>query len=225
MKRLVLFDMDHTLVSGSTAHAESFRLAFAEVYGIEGSIRSIDTQGKSDRRIIREVLRKEGLDDARIDERLDECIRCMVEHYHHLPDSPRPERGVAALLDALSHKEVLLGLVTGNLEEIAHRKLSHAGLADPFVVGGYGSDGEERAELVRIAVRRARSEHGLAADARVVVIGDTPRDVEAATANGCEPIGVATGRFSVDDLHKAGATRVFSNLRDTDAVVEVLIKG
>jgi len=134
--------------------------------------------------------------------------------------------GVEALLTALeSRDDVILGLLTGNVEPGARAKLRAVGLdPDRFTVGAFGSDHEHRPELPAIAQQRARDELGIdVPGADIVVIGDTPADIECARGVAARAIGVATGRYVVDELHGHGAAAVFQDLTDTEAVVRAIL--
>jgi len=123
------------------------------------------------------------------------------------------------LLHAAGH---LLGLVTGNLEPIAHAKLSRVGLDQYFRLGGFGSDHQQRAELVRIAVRRAREEFSFPANGVVHLIGDTPKDIAAGKAAGVLTVGVATGHFALGELERAGADLALSSFAEFSRLEERL---
>ena len=147
MTRLLLFDIDGTLVSGGPAK-EAFQLAMVEVFGTAGDIEVHEFAGKTDPQIARELLRGAGLDDPRIDRGLPALWdRYLAELEARLPALPMTVLpGVRALVDALEalQAEVALGLVTGNIAGGARLKLGSAGLDAPFPLGGFGSDAEER---------------------------------------------------------------------------------
>jgi hypothetical protein len=130
------------------------------------------------------------------------------EHYRVLA-------GVDELLPRLQEAGLLLGIVTGALEAAAHIKLARAGLERFFAFGGYGSDTDDRNELTRIAIDRAGAILGRKVPpAKVYVVGDTPRDVEAALAVGAKAVGVASGKYSTEELRRAGASSVLESLED-----------
>jgi phosphoglycolate phosphatase-like HAD superfamily hydrolase len=135
--------------------------------------------------------------------------------------------GVHSLLDRLEIEPgIVLGLLTGNLEEGAALKLRSGGL-DPrrFRVGAYGSDAAERPDLPPIAARRAERYFGrVPSGAEVVIIGDTPADVDCGRCIGARAVGVATGAYSVADLEGCGAHAVFRNLSDTDRVMAAILR-
>ena len=131
--------------------------------------------------------------------------------------------GVINLLTKLDQKGFLLGLVTGNLETIAHAKLKKIGIDNFFKFGGFGSDHTSRAELIKIAIRRAGNQFDLADHHQIFHFGDAPQDMRAAREGGVKPIGVTTGTFAADELQSAGAYQVVANLKDTDAILQLLL--
>jgi phosphoglycolate phosphatase-like HAD superfamily hydrolase len=224
MRRLVLFDIDGTLVQGGPAK-EAFRVAMVEVFGTAGDIEVHSFAGKTDPQIARELLTGAGLDHDEVDRGLPR----LWEHYLEELERRLPHRpvevlpGVVALLDALrAAGDVALGLVTGNIAGGARLKLGAPGLFGHFRVGGYGSDHEIRNHLPGIAMDRARAawETDFSPEA-VWVVGDTPRDVACGRWAGARTLAVATGSFDADTLRAAGPHRVVEDLADTDAVVEV----
>jgi phosphoglycolate phosphatase len=206
--RAVLFDIDSTLIVTGGAGGRAWQRAFDELYGVEANIADHTDAGMTDPEIaaivFREVIGKEGTAEER-----SKAIGCYLKH---LPDTVaesegyRTMPGVGELLDELIDKGLLLGLVTGNIEAAAHIKLSRAGFNRFFSFGGYGSDSADRTELTAAALQRASLVSGGAlAGASCIAVGDTPRDVRAGHGAGIEVVGVATGRYSVDELREAGA--------------------
>lgn len=227
MKRLILFDVDGTLVWGGPAK-EAFTVALVEVYGTSGPLNLVSFAGRTDPQIARELLRKAGLDDARIDAGLPRLWTLYPrELARRLPAKPVTAlAGVRELLAALEATgEAALGLVTGNIREGARLKLGSAGLAaEDFAAGGFGSDHECRNHLPAIAVGRAEQAWGLRfPPERVVVVGDTPLDVECGRYHGARTFAVATGHFSATALEATGADHVAPDLTRTSAIVDVLL--
>lgn len=227
--KLVLFDIDGTLLLSDGAGRRAIMRALDEVYGATGP-RDYHFDGKTDPQIVRELMRLAGLDDKRIDAGMKALFARYVECLHQELRSPnhRPCAlpGVPALLDALEDEiDVTIGLLTGNLRQGAEAKLEAVGLdTDRFRVGAYGSDHEKRPELPAVALARAKAELGLEfAGAHVVVIGDTPADMTCGKGVGARAIGVATGRFSVADLTDHGPMAVFEDLTDTQSVVRAIV--
>jgi phosphoglycolate phosphatase len=225
MKRLILFDIDGTLVTGGPAKG-AFHLALLEVYGEAGPIEEWDFSGKTDPQIARELLREAGLSDSRIDAGLPALWERYLEEMGVRMDA-EPTRilpGVASLISALEEEvDTALGLLTGNVIGGARLKLRPVGLEARFAVGAYGSDHETRNELPGIAMERARIRWRISFEPRtVVVVGDTPRDVECGRWHGTRTLGVATGRFDMETLRRSGADEVLEDLEDTARVLEAL---
>lgn len=225
MTRLLLFDIDGTLLSGGPAK-DAFHEGLLQVFGTAGPIESWEFSGKTDPQIARELLREAGLDDGRIDAGFPELWQLYLSGLEARVEG-RPFRslaGVTALLDALeSESWARLGLLTGNLEGGARVKLNSAGIRTSFPVGAFGSDREERNDLPPVAMTRARETWGdSVAAGDVVVVGDTPRDIECGRAHGTRTLGVATGRFPAAELEAAGADLVLEDLAETSQVLRHL---
>jgi phosphoglycolate phosphatase len=226
--KLVLFDIDGTILSSDGVGRRAITTALVEIFGAPGPA-GFRFDGKTDPQIVREMMRHAGHDDDAIDTRMPTLIaRYLAELRSELARSPRRPRlfpGVAELLDALEAREhVVLGLLTGNIREGAEAKLRAAGV-DPsrFRVGAFGSDHEHRPELPAIARTRFRETlgHDIGGDA-MIVIGDTPADLECGRAIGARAIGVATGRYTVEELAAYEPVAVFTDLSDTEAVMRVI---
>jgi phosphoglycolate phosphatase len=226
MKRLVLFDIDGTLVRGGPAK-EAFELAMREVFGTAGPIERWEFSGKTDPQIARELLLDTGLSGAEIDAGFPALWeRYLAELEARLPADPvRVLPGALSLLGALGEvADVALGLVTGNLERGAVLKLRSAGFDGRFRVGGFGSDHEVRNELPPIAMGRARAAWGVTfAPESVVIVGDTPMDVACGRAHGTRTVAVATGSFDVRALAATRADAVLEDLSETDRVLGILL--
>jgi phosphoglycolate phosphatase-like HAD superfamily hydrolase len=229
--KLVLFDIDGTILLTSGAGKRAVHRALAEVFGAPGRTEH-RFDGKTDPQIVRELMRMEGHADDHIDSRMSRMLDRYVDYLHEELDHPstavRLMPGVGELLDALEARpDVVLGLVTGNLAAGAAAKLRAGGIRpERFRVGAYGSDHELRNELPGVAQRRMREELGMEVVGKdVVVIGDTPADVDCGRAIGARTIGVATGYFSVSDLLGHGADVAFEDLADTAAVLRAIVSG
>lgn len=238
MKRLILFDIDCTLVWGGPAK-EAFTVALARVFGATPPVNLTLDQvvelapkvifaGRTDPQIARQLLRRAGLDDGRIDEGLPRLWTLYPrELERRLPAQPVTAlAGVRELLAALGDREdAAMGLVTGNIREGARLKLGSAGLAAAaFPAGGFGCDRECRNHLPAVAVGRAERVWGVCFPPEsVVVVGDTPLDVECGRHFGARTFAVATGHFSAAELEAAGADHVAPDLTRTREVVDVLM--
>lgn len=205
---MVLFDVDGTLIDTGGAGGRSWSYAFREAFGVDGDIRRFSEVGMTDPVVARETFAGTlGREPS-----TDEVIRLMMRYVLRLPEEVASSPGyrvmpaVHDLLEVLVGADTLLGLVTGNIEGAAHIKISRAGLQRFFLFGGYGSDSSVRSDLTRAAIARAEALSGHEIDpAEVIVVGDTPRDIEAAHGAGAIAVGVATGEYSVDQLREAGA--------------------
>jgi phosphoglycolate phosphatase-like HAD superfamily hydrolase len=227
---LALFDIDGTILSSDGAGRRAITAALDELFGGSGPEHH-RFDGKTDPQIVRELMRLEGHDDAHIDARMDALLERYVTYLERELASPahRPTvyDGVRELLDALEARDdVVLGLLTGNLERGARVKLDAVGIdADRFKVNAFGSDSEHRPDLPAVARQRARDQLGLHLEGDcIVVIGDTPADIACGRSIGARAIGVATGRYSVDELRAHDPAAVFPDLRDTDEVVKAIVR-
>ncbi len=229
--RLVLFDIDGTLLNSGGLGRASMQRALGMVFGSPGNP-AYRYDGKTDKQIVRDVMRLEGHSDEHIDSRMEKLIELYLEGLRTGAKSGkfnvRPLEGVVELLDALEAREdVVLGLLTGNVEPGARTKLSAAGInPDRFRVNAFGSDHEHRPELPAIAQRRASETLGLdiAAD-RLIVIGDTPADIECGRALGAKAIGVASGHYTVEQLEAHNPYAVFPSLKNTQQVLETILNA
>jgi phosphoglycolate phosphatase len=229
MRRLILFDIDGTLLNTNGAARRAFERALVEVYGTAGPLATHPFDGKTDPQIARELLKLAGLNDAAIDSRvtalwdvyLRELAIEMAEPDHTTTLYP----GVPALLAALQQNgDVCLALLTGNIARGARLKLESAGISEFFPFGAFGSDCEQRDGLPAVAVERARQHTGRGFQGHeVVIIGDTPNDVTCGHALGVFTLAVATGRHSRADLLAAGAHMALADLGDTALLVDMLV--
>jgi phosphoglycolate phosphatase len=229
--KLVLFDIDGTLLLSDGAGRRAIQRALVEVFGTTGPA-DYFFDGKTDPQIVRELMRLAGHHDERIDADMQRLLERYVECLHEELADPGHRAytlpGVPQLLDALEERpEVILGLLTGNLERGARAKIDAVGLGfSRFRVGAFGSDHELRPELPAIARERTRRQLGveLTGDA-IVVIGDTPADLTCGQSLGASAIGVATGRYSIEELSRHEPLAVFRDLSDTDAVQRAILRG
>jgi phosphoglycolate phosphatase len=219
--RALLFDIDGTLTRSGGAGSRALGKALHTRPQAVAELRKMRLDGMTDRAIARAVLAAEGdqgipieqrmhaIDEAEIDAVLDRYLLALADECAR--QAYIAERGIPELIARLrSRADVLLGLCTGNVARGAELKLTSAGLWGTFRFGGYGSDAEPRPDIVRTALRRAQ---GLGATS-AIVIGDTPRDVLAAHEAGLPACGVATGRFTVQELLAHGAEMVLPDFSD-----------
>jgi len=229
--KLLLFDIDGTLMLSGGAGRRAIDRAFFEIHGIRDAFGKIVPDGNTDPSIFREIFANHDLrvaDDS-------SAFREIVERYvNHLPAEIRDSGqahlmpGAAALLNHLSMSDdVALGLLTGNFEATARIKLERFGLNEFFPFGAFGSDDGVRSRLVPVAVERAETHLGrkVSLGPHVVVIGDTPQDVECALVHGATAIGVAASRYSVADLEAAGAHHALPTLEDIPAFMNAISRS
>ena len=228
MRRLVLFDIDGTILSSDGAAARAFRGALHDVFGTSGPTNGYSFAGRTDPQIARDLLTMAGVSGPDIDAGLPEVwnryTTRLMKEIARVDVTVYP--GVRDLLDRLESKsaEAVLGLLTGNIAEGARLKLTAAGIhPDRFVVGAFGSDSPDRRELPAIAVERAERSHGRRfAGKEVVIIGDTPYDISCGEHLGVRTIAVATGTFAADQLASCGPDYLFEDFSDVNAVWDAI---
>ncbi|MBN2654853.1 MAG: HAD hydrolase-like protein [Nitrospirae bacterium] len=219
--KLLLFDIDGTLLDCGGAGSRSLQTSFAEMFGVHNAFEGISMSGKTDPQIIRESLTKHGIPhDGLIPKLLQIYITNLKSEITKSDKKLMP--GVAEALDAVTSRpdNFLSGILTGNIEAGAHIKLGAFGLNRYFAAGAYGSDHEERNNLLPFAVERFKKTIGIKIEYKdCIIIGDTPRDVECAKLHGAKCIGVATGPYEYSELANAGADSVFKTLEDTESLL------
>jgi phosphoglycolate phosphatase len=222
MNRLVLFDIDGTLIGETRSHRAAFSRAFREVWGKDADIGIINYPGLTDRNILAEVLRISGVDESDIEPRLDKAMELMTEHFRRMADeSDLPLLpGVRETLKELERRGALLGLVTGNVEGIAWRKMEILGLDGHFSFGGFGNEKTDREGLVIRAVEKARM-MGFSQDGKVFMVGDTPHDIRAGKAVGAFTVAVATGTYSRKELKKESPDYLLDKM-DSEGLVRIV---
>ena len=231
--RLILFDIDGTILLTDGAGRRAIHRALVEEMGTAGPIDTYRFDGKTDPQIVRELLTHAGHPDAgradRVQAVCDRYVGLLETELSRPSHQTRLMAGVTTLLAALSEREAqrhaLVGLLTGNVERGAALKLRSAGIAPTrFALGAYGSDAAHRPELPDIARRRAEALLGTPLSGHdVVIVGDTPDDVACARPIGARTVAVATGGYDQAALRAAGATYVFGDLSDTGAVLDALL--
>ena len=220
----VLFDIDGTLLDTRGAGHRSFARALEPVFGWKDNIEYVNFAGNTDLNVLQQVMEAHGhaLTDAerrvffdRLPEELEQAAAGAELILYP---------GVRELLETLSgNPQVLLGLVTGNIESCARIKLRQFDLHNHFVLGAFGDEHADRGQIAHLALRRLKEALPRAARLRACfLVGDTPFDIAAAANIGAISIAVATGKFSADELRQAGATHVLTDLSDTAGVLRLL---
>ena len=213
---VVLFDIDETLVHTGGSGGRSWKMAFDDLYGIPADIGAHTSAGETDPQVARATFTGVLGRDPTVDELSALYARYLLhladdivvsEQYRVLP-------GARPTLARLEAAGVILGLVSGAMEGAARTKLVPADLNRYFLFGSYGSDSPDRAELTTIAIAKASRLHDDLTPPAVFVVGDTPLDIEAGHAAGAVAVGVASGKYSTDELCRAGADHVLGSLED-----------
>lgn len=224
---VALFDVDGTLIrtEGPSRHSRAFKAAFERVYGAP-CVFTAAMHGMTDTQIYIAMARELGIEDGRLAQMARDACSDMVELYQFREEVDGcyyALPGVEALLHDLEGRGVVMGLVTGNVPEIAYDKLAAVGLDRYFPFGAFGNDAEDRTGLPAVAVRRAEEFMGRPVDrSRVFVIGDTGRDVACALDNGLRAVAVGTGFVPLDDLHATGAELVLPDLSDPEPLLRLM---
>lgn len=211
----VWFDIDGTLLHAGRAGRRAYARALAEAERIEDDLAWVRFAGATDLDILRQVrLRHGSTDIPGATERFFAILaRILREELTAHPPELLP--GVRALIEGVAQTPgAMIGLVTGNTGPCARIKLEAVGIHGPFILGAYGHEHGDRPDIARLACDRAR-QHGLAPDAPMAMVGDTPADIDAGHAVGARVLAVATGHHTVEELIAAGADRVEADLTDT----------
>ena len=225
MTRLLLFDIDNTLLYTGGAGVAAMNLAFQEMFGVTDGFAKANVSGRTDLYILSEGLRQHGINEGH-DAHLDEFLQRYSSHLRHTLGEREGHLmpGFPHLLDVLSQREgVRVGLATGNFSEAAWMKLEHYGIREYFSGdGAFGEASLDRSEMVRVGIERFAD--GIAPE-DILIIGDTPHDVSSALDNGLGAVGVATGSYTVDQLRDSGAQMVFQDFADWQGAAAKLAGG
>jgi phosphoglycolate phosphatase-like HAD superfamily hydrolase len=230
MRRLVLWDVDGTLIDSAKLGRDAFLDAFEAVTGSPAE-RLVPFAGRTDLEIAHDLIAAAGIEPrlGLIDAFERELERAMAERAGLLRERGRALPGAREAIARLEREPgVLQSLLTGNIEPNARVKLGALGLDGglDFEIGAYGSDHRMRGELVAIARRKAERKHDVRLGAaHVVLVGDTPLDVAAAREGGARAVGVATGPYDEGALDEAGADAVLADLTDLEAFVRAVLDG
>ncbi len=227
VKKLILWDIDGTLIVSGRAGIFALAKAFHQIYGRETDFSKLDVSGRTDKWIAAQVLEQQGIaaTPENIHAYLEAYLECLLGELR--TRSGRVLPGILELLEKLrTDPQVAQGLLTGNLQRGAQIKLEHFKVWHYFTFGAFGDDSPIRNELGPHAVRRAGEKHSVKFNPEnVFVIGDTPHDIECGKAIGAKTIAVATGNFSVTDLRRHEPTAVLPDFSDTAAFLQLIRHG
>ena len=226
--RLVLFDVDGTLLLTGGASGRALRSALIQSYGLPNSLDALYHDGKTDPQIVRETLSHHGKAESFTGKKISSVFSVYlsflreeltaVDNFQVLP-------GARELVRTLDRQDnFLLGLATGNIEEGARLKLERAGLEPFFSFGGFGSDAENRTELNQIATERGRQTIAPDDPERVFTVGDTPRGIIHGKEAGATTLAVASGNYSLDDLRSHDPDLAVASLHPIEPILEFLSK-
>jgi phosphoglycolate phosphatase len=225
--RLILFDIDGTLLREGLAPKIAFARALRETYNTSGPVQNFRFAGMTDPQCVTEIMRLAGVREDVIRERRDECLRRYVDHLAvemQNRDGARLFPGVRELLERLNKLDsVLVGLLTGNILRGAQLKLRRWNLESYFRFGAFGDDHEDRSVLAQIALDKARALVGKPiAGSETTVVGDTPRDVTCARAIGARVVIVATGQVDRSELSASGPDVLLDSFENHDAALRAM---
>src|SRR5260370_29091012 len=223
-KRLLLFDIDGTLIHSGGAGVEALKLALKERFNIKDDLHDIEIAGMTDSGIVISILKKHKIPTT------PENVAAFLDSYGHFLSLELPRRkgtllpGVFELLEKLkSRKHLVLALLTGNVSRGAQLKLEHYGVWHFFEFGAFADDHQDRNQLGPFARARAKEKHGREfSAAEIDVIGDTPRDIACGQAFGARTIAVATGTWSRERLAKYRPDFLIDDLSNVDAIIDTL---
>jgi phosphoglycolate phosphatase len=223
-KRLLLFDIDGTLIHSGGAGVQALKSAFKERFGVADELRGIEIAGMTDSGIVVSILKKHDIPAT------NENVSAFLDSYVHFLSLELPRRkgkllpGVLDLLEKLkSRRHLVLALLTGNVSRGARLKLEHYGVWHFFEFGAFADDDQDRNRLGSFARARARERHGHEFSAsKIDVIGDTPRDIACGKAIGARTIAVATGTWSREELVKYQPDFLIGDLSDVDSIIHTL---
>src|SRR5438477_4577441 len=223
-RRLLLFDIDGTLIHSGGAGVHALKSAFRERFGIADDLRGIEIAGMTDSGIVLNILNKHKIPAT------NENISAFLDSYVHFLSLELPRRkgkllpGVLLLLEKLKSRPLLvLALLTGNVSRGARLKLEHYGVWHFFEFGAFADDHRDRNQLGRFARARAKEKHDREfAASEIDIIGDTPRDIACGKALGARTVAVATGTWSRDELAKYHPNFLIDDLSDVETIVDTL---
>jgi phosphoglycolate phosphatase-like HAD superfamily hydrolase len=225
--KLVLFDIDQTILHSGGAGEKALTLALRDRFGRDEDLGTIEIAGKTDIWIARRIFEAHGIEAH--PENVERFLNGYLEHLKEelKLSNGRLLPGFPEILNALAKlPNVAVGLLTGNLRRGAELKLGHYGVLEHFTFGAFADDSHDRNLLGPFARQRARDAHGTDFQpADIFVIGDTPHDIACAKAIGARGVGVATGRYPREALESAGADFVFEDLSDVEGVIRTLGLG
>ena len=228
MRKLVLFDIDQTLVKVVHIHSEAYAEMFREVFGVEGKMEDVKYDGKRFPEIVREVALLHDVGEMAIESKQEEALQCFVKHFtEKLPEdiSEHILPGVFTLLEKISQDNHVLGIVTGNSRPITEAILRTAKIYDYFKVFAYGTEAQSREKLVELALKKADEKYFIHFKEKdLVIIGDSIHDIDSGKPRGARTIAVATGSYSSDELKEHEPDYIFKDMRNAEMVYKAIVE-
>ncbi len=225
MGRLVLFDVNQTLIHDSKDISEYISESIRNIYGVIVRVNLDDYEGLTSKEAVRRILEKENTPEKEIEEKLDRYIEDLPYTYYNVSpsyDKPIFMKGARELLNSLRKKDVPLGIACGEPKRVIEMKFDKVGLRDYFSFGAYGNVNINPAEIVKEAILTARSERNFVGD-DIFLVSSSPQFIRAAKENDITAIGVASGRFGEKELLGANADIIAGNLKD-GKITKTLLK-
>lgn len=222
--RLVLIDVNNTLVKDQRDVSEYVFEAIRSKYGFEAQFKFDDYEGMPAQLMLSDILEKNGVSKSEANARLESCAEELGYSYYNVTghDPITVLNGSKQLLDELAKRDVLIGIATGDIEDVIKNKLQRAGLSDYFKFGEYGNKETDFKRVLQGAVEKA-GQFGLGADAQVFVIASSPHIIAAAKASGIHAIGVASGRYPEHELSGAGAEVAVQGVKDRSKIMKKIL--
>ncbi|MBI5666174.1 MAG: HAD family hydrolase [Nitrospirae bacterium] len=222
-RKLVLFDIDGTLISAGGAGTRSMNLAFHALFGIRDAFKDIPMAGRTDPQIMKEGLKFHSL--PYMNGNVAKMEAMYLEFLEHEINNPlrHLKPGIKGALSLLNEMGMVIGLLTGNIEKGADIKLSAFGLRGYFLDGAFGSDDEDRDKLLPIALGKFAQKGFKFAPENCIIVGDTPKDVQCAKIHGAHCIAVATGPYSKESLLDTSADVVIDSLAETERYMNFIM--
>ena len=225
-ERLVLIDVNNTLIKDQRDVSEYVFEAIRSKYGFEAQFKMADYEGVPAQLMISDILEKNGVAKEEINARLENCAEELGYSYYNVTghDPITVMDGAKQLLDELTQKGVLLGIATGDIEEVIKNKLQRARLTEYFKLGEYGNRETDFKRIVRKAAERAKKDFGLDANGAVWVLASYPQIIQPAKSAGAKVIGIASSRYSKEELAQAGADEVVGGVKDRSKIVKTILR-
>jgi phosphoglycolate phosphatase-like HAD superfamily hydrolase len=224
--RLILIDVSSTIVKDLKDVSEYVFEAIRSRYGLEPQFKLDDYEGVPAQLMVSDILEKNGVTKEEINSRLAGCVEELGYSYYNVVgrEAITVLGGAKQLLDELTKRGVIVGIATGDVEEIVKNKLQRAHLTEYFKFGEYGNNENDFKRIIERATERAKKEFGLDANCAVWVVASYPQIIKGAKAAGAKAIGVTSSRYSKDELAGAGADEVVGSVKDRGKIVKTILR-